>query len=203
MKLKSFLFSLLFLSNYFSLFGQEKLYFNQTDFGISIGNTVSYWGEESTLRKKFTFSTFHGAKFHPSHAVGFSVGVDDYDQMTLVPVAIGWRGFSKSSWFAGLDVGYGSTIFQKTHRNEWMESWNEGGVMISPTIGLRKESKNGKNHFSWTLGFKRQEASFFEGTIDRFPTQTPEDAGLPRGFSALSENSYVFNSLFLRWGMMF
>jgi hypothetical protein len=204
MKLKIILFFLLYMSSVAQA-GAQK-YFNQTDFGVLIGR-VEAWENQFDPRLNFTFSTFHGVRILPAHVVGFSVGIDTYPGLRVMPLALGWRGFrekgKKYTWFAGMDLGGGSMILQKTTRTEWSESWFDGGIFISPSIGVRKKPKDGNHSFVWSIGYKRQEASFYEGFYDFSGVQPFFNSNIPAGFSSVRTEKYAFNSFFVKWGLMF
>lgn len=204
MKLKIILFFLFYMSSVAQA-GAQK-YFNQTDFGVLVGR-VEAWEDNFDTRLNFTLSTFHGVKIHPAHAVGFSVGIDIYPGLRMVPLALGWRGFrekgKKYTWFAGMDLGGGSTILQKTERTEWSESWFDGGIFVSPSIGVRKKPKDGNHSFVWSIGYKRQEATFYEGFYDFSRSFQPLSSSIPPGFSSVRKEQYAFNSFFVKWGLMF
>ncbi len=187
------------------LTAQDIGYFTQTDVGALLGK-VSEGRGFAHQRINFTFSTFHGVRFHRSQAVGFSVGIDTYPNLTLIPMALGWRGFREkgksTTWFAGMDVGGGSALLTRRIADEWSEQWYSGGLMASPLIGIRKSALKRKHSFTWTIGFKRQHASFFQGNYDRSlqPIQHP---ALPPGYHSLREESYILNSVYLKWGLIF
>jgi hypothetical protein len=204
MKLKIVLF-LIFYMSYVAQAGAQK-YFNQTDFGVLFGRVEAFEGKFDP-RLNFTFTTFHGVRILPAHVVGFSVGIDTYPGLTMMPLALGWRGFrekgKKYTWFAGMDLGGGSTLLQRTERNEWSESWFDGGIMVSPSIGLRKDTKQRKHSFVWSMGYRRQEATFYEGFYDFSGNQPFFNSNIPAGFSSVRTEKYAFNSFFIKWGLMF
>jgi hypothetical protein len=75
MKLKFLILSILILLTSQS-YGQEKVYYNQTEFGILFGNNVETWNGEREKRRDFSMVTFHGVKISRHHVVGMSVGFD-------------------------------------------------------------------------------------------------------------------------------
>lgn len=182
--------------------GQSSSYVNHTELGPLIGEL-----DGLETRVNFSFQTFNGVKIHPNHSLGFLVGVDSYPGFTLMPLAIGWRGVhhrgERTSPFASLDLGYGSALLAKRQRENLTESWYAGGLLISPAIGLQRKSRSGRHAFSWSIGFKRQKASFYEG--QRIPglSKTFPDPVLPPGFQSIKEESYLLNSLFIKWGIVF
>ena len=204
MKLKLILFLIVYMGSV--AHAQAQRYFGQTDVGMLLGRVESV-EREYDGRLNFTFSTFHGVRVNPSHVVGFSVGIDTYPGMTLVPMALGWRGFrekgKKFTWFGAFDIGGGSAMLTKKEQTEWSESWFDGGIFISPSIGLRKDTKDGLYSFLWTVGYKRQNASFYEGYYDFSRTQPFFNANIPPGFNSVRTEDYTFNSFFFKWGLMF
>ncbi len=207
MKLKLLILCFLVLPFYPS-FGQEKVYYNQTEFGALFGNAVDQWSGESKNRIDFSAISFHGAKISKHHVVGFSVGFDQYESISVIPFAIGWRGFlgdeNKPQLIGGFDFGGGSPLFEDKEKTEWYESWYTGGVMVSPSIGVKLPAKNGKTALTMTFAYKRQELGYFMGFFDRGdnPRPLPGTQLLP-GYSSMNETSYLFHSLVARIGLTF
>lgn len=204
MKTASFLFLILVLWQEHS-FAQQKTYINHTEWGPTFGR-VKVSENSFDPRINFSFQTFNGASINKYHAIGFLLGLDTYPNFNLIPMAFAWRGFlekgKRSTPFAGLDLGKGSAILEKREVNEWSENWYEGGFLFSPSIGIRKRGKKGKNTYTWSLGFKRQHAFFYEGFRD-FSNSNNAGTGLPPGFSSIREEAYIFNSLSIKWGFVF
>lgn len=206
---KKAVYLILFL--FFSCVGavaQEKVYFNQTDLGFLWGKGQKNWDGKYLNRTNLSVSTFHGAYINRHQVVGFSVGFDEYEQVNLLPLALGWRGFlgkeNRPNLFAGLDIGGGAAFLEKKEVTEWTKNWYEGGMMIHPSVGIKLPAKKGKWNLSASLGYKRQEASYFQGNLDRSGNQrTSTNGKLPPGFSSLSETAYLFHSLVFRMGVMF
>jgi len=186
-------------------YSQEKTFFNQTDFGTSFGQVKTYV-EEYNTRVNFSFQTLNGVNINKFHAIGFLVGVDTYPNLTLMPLGLGWRGFldkgKRHTLFAGMDVGAASAMLEKRQRDEWNESWYDGGLFYNPSVGLRRKSKKGNHAFVWSLGYKRQEAAFYEGTKD-IGLSSFRDLSIPPGFNSVRKEEYIFNSLILKWGLVF
>src|SRR5690606_31504343 len=109
----------------------------------------------------------------------------------------------RTSLYGSLDIGHGSAWATKRVRLPNTESWYEGGLLISPAIGIRKKSRSGKNTFSWSIGLKKQKAAYSEGSRTPVGSVPPSDSNLPPGFINVWNESYVLNSLYLRWGMVF
>ena len=186
-------------------YSQERTFFNQTEIGALFGKVKTDF-EGYTTRANFSFQTLNGVWINKYHATGFLVGVDTYPNLTLMPLGLGWRGFldkgKRHTLFAGMDLGAASTMLEKRVETEWTESWYEGGIFINPNIGIRRKSKKGKHTFAWSLGYKRQEATFFEGNKE-IGFSSFRDPSLPPGFNSVRQEEYIFNSLVLKWGLIF
>jgi hypothetical protein len=207
MKLKFLILSILVLLITKS-YSQEKVYYNQTEFGILFGNSVETWNGERDKRRDFSMVTFHGVKISRHHVVGMSAGFDQYEDLSVIPIAIGWRGFlgreNKPQLIGGFDFGGGSALFEKKEVTEWYESWYKGGVMISPSIGVKLPAKKGKTSLTMSIAYKRQELGFFMGYFDQGNNSQPliRSRLLP-GYSSMTETSYLFHSLVARMGFSF
>ncbi len=189
-------------------FGQENSYYNQTELGILIGNPLENWSGENKNRVDFSLITFHGVKFSKHHAVGFSLGFDRYESVSIIPIALGWRGFlgkeNRPQLIGGLDIGGGSAILEKKEKNEWYEAYYEGGIMVSPSLGAKFPAKNGRTALTMSLAYKRQDLSYFIRNYEVGPTPRPfSSTSLPPGFNSISETSYLFHSLAVRMGFIF
>jgi hypothetical protein len=187
---------------------QERVYFNQTEIGFIWGKGQKDWEGNYLNRTNLSVSTFHGVYINRHQVVGFSIGYDQYDEIKLLPMALGWRGFigkeKKPNLFAGLDIGGGTAFLEKRDVTEWYTNWYEGGMMIHPSVGVKLPAKKGNWNLSVSLGYKRQEASFLEGYLDRSGNSNmPENSNLRPGFSSLNETSYLFHSLVFRMGLLF
>jgi hypothetical protein len=186
-------------------FSQEKTFFSQTEIGASIGKVKTDF-EGYTSRVNFSFQTLNGVWINKYHATGFLVGVDTYPNFTLMPIGLGWRGFldkgKRHTLFAGMDLGAASTMLEKKVETEWTESWYEGGLFLNPSIGIRRMSKKGKHASVLSIGYKRQEANFFEGSKE-IGFSSFRDPSLPPGFTSVRKEEYVFNSFVLKWGLIF
>lgn len=202
-----YLILLLFFSSVGAV-AQERVYFNQTELGFLWGKGQKNWEGKYINRTNLSISTFHGAYINKRQVVGFSVGFDQYEQVTLLPLAMGWRGFlgkeNKPNLFAGFDIGGGAAFLEKKEVTQWTSNWYKGGTMIHPSIGIKLPAKQGKWNLSASLGYKRQEASYFQGFLDGSGNQSSSNNGeLPPGFSSLTETSYLFHSLVFKMGVMF
>ncbi|MFD2202589.1 hypothetical protein [Shivajiella indica] len=199
----AFIISLFFIEHGYA---QEKAFINHTDFGLSFGR-VQIWDGNYNTRVNISFSSFNGVRINPNHAVGFVVGIDTYPNLTLMPLAFAWRGFlekgKRTSPFAGFDLGYSSAWMENRTSNDFSEQWYEGGLMASPTIGIKRNSKKGNYAFTWSLGYKRQNATYFDGIKELQIASSLNSNDLPPGFSSVREEAYIFNSLFFKWGLIF
>lgn len=207
MKLKFLILSILVLLITKS-YSQQKVYYNQTEFGILFGNNIETWSGERDKRRDFSMITFHGVKISRHHVVGMSVGFDQYESLSVMPIAIGWRGFlgreNKPQLIGGFDFGGGSALFETKEVTEWYESWYKGGVMISPSIGVKLPAKKGKTSLTMSIGYKRQEMGFFLGYFDQVNNPRPLiSSRLLPGYSSMTETSYLFHSLVGRMGFSF
>jgi hypothetical protein len=93
-------------------------------------------------------------------------------------------------------------MLEKKVETEWTESWYEGGLFMNPSIGIRRQSKKRNHSYFLSIGYKRQEANFFEGSKE-IGFSSFRDASLPPGFISVRKEEYVFNSLVLKWGLIF
>ena len=183
---------------------QKAPFFTQIDAGILHGTTKNEWTQENNSRNGFSFSAFLGAKLHPNHVLGFSTGWDNYDELDIMPIALGWRGFignmDNPTLFAGMDIGGGSTLLERKETTEWSKSWYEGGLLLYPSIGAKLPFKSGNNSLSISLGYKRQVASYFQGALEPGGSGYP---GIPPGFRDMHQTKFLFHSLSIKAGLIF
>ena len=188
-------------------YGQERVYYNQTEFGAMHGQSADDWNGESQSRTSFSMITFHGARFAKHHVVGFSLGLDHYQSIDIIPFALGWRGFlgegDKPQLIGGFDIGAGSTLLTEEVETEWGKSWYEGGIMVSPSVGGYFPGEKGKTAFTITLAYKLQEFSLFNGSFDQANPRPFLSSSLPPGYNSLTETAYSLQSLVLRMGLSF
>ena len=211
--MKSLFLILFFFTLIFShVFAQKKVYYNQTEFGAMFGRSADDWMGESENRMDFSMITFHGVRFGKKNnqVGGISVGFDQYETTSVIPLSFGWRGLfgrgDRAKLVTGFDLGGGLMFLEETVKNEWGASWHESGVMFSPSVGGFFPGKKGKTALTVTLAYKSQRFSTFTGTYDQSATPSPSPFGtskFPDGFSYLSETEYLFNSLVLRMGFSF
>ncbi|MCH7398947.1 hypothetical protein MM236_13155 [Belliella sp. DSM 107340] len=194
------LFTVLFFTSQFS-YSQREVgsYVHHAEIGALLG--TSNEGE----RVNFSLQSFHGVQIDKLNTIGFFVGFDTYPDFSLMPIGFGWKHTitpeKKYSLYSSLDLGYGSAWFQKKETENGFQSWDEGGFMASPAIGLRKKDKSGNDKYSFAIGFKKQYARSYEGRLSSGISATVE--GIPPGFDSLFEEKFVFNNLFIRVGMIF
>jgi len=182
--------------------GQSGEYVNHTEFGVLLGKTTGL-----DQRINFSVQSFNGIKINSYNEVGILVGHDSYPLVNLVPLAVGWRGMQtvgkRVTPYASFDIGYASAVFNKRNVEGTFESWHQGGLYLSPAFGIRHQSKDPNLAFSWSIGFKRQQVSFFEGQRSSPLSPTPPNGPLPPGFNNIREDNYILNSLHLKWGIIF
>ena len=179
--------------------GQEAIRFvNHTEVGIFSG------GERLFHRSTVTFQTFNGFRLNEFAELGATVGLDSYSDITLLPVAVGWRGILPGkgvSPYLGLDVGYGLTWLKKDTDTEK----RDGGLMFNPAFGIRIRSK-GKERYSLSLGYRRQVYSTSERLLMIGATATgvaESGSTLPPGVFSILESAHVFQRMSIRFGMVF
>ncbi|MCH7409204.1 hypothetical protein MM239_07355 [Belliella sp. DSM 111904] len=181
-------------------FGQKAVgsYFHHIEVGITSGRL------NNSPRLDYTLQSLHGIQLDAHNKLGFFVGLDSYPKQVLMPLGFGWRNTlspnRRNSLSFGLDIGYGSSWLDRKELEGNFEKWNEGGFMVSPIIGIARKSKNGALAYTWNLGFKKQFASTFEGVRG---TGVGGVDGIRPGYDSIFEERYVFNSLILRWGILF
>ncbi|RAI88280.1 hypothetical protein [Algoriphagus yeomjeoni] len=207
MNRKSYLLFIGLLLLSFESMAQEGKYFGQTEIGILYGRSAEQWDGNHEERTDLTLLTFHGMKISRSHVVGFSVGLDQYDGVPILPFAFGYRGFlgkeGKPKIFGGVDLGYGSAMLEKREENEWSKSWYRGGLMFSPSVGFSFPALKGNSALSLSLAYKRQDISYFQGFLTGPGAQTIVSDQLPPGFSSLSKTENLYRSFVFRAGLMF
>lgn len=183
-------------------YAQSSNYINHTELGPLLGKM-----NDTDMRVNFSIQSFNGVRIHPHHAVGFLVGIDSYPGFVLTPLSLGWRGVldkgNRTSPYASLDIGYGSALLEKRQKENFMESWYQGGLLLSPAVGIQRKSRKRSHSYTWSIGIKHQKASFYEGIRIPGPSADTNDPKLPPGFQSVREEAYVLNSLFAKWGMAF
>ncbi len=192
---------------FFQVKAQDKLYFGQTEIGILVGKSAEQWDGTHEKRRDVSLMSFHGARLSRNHIVGFSVGLDQYDDISIIPFAFGYRGFlgkdGKPKIFGGLDLGIGSALLEEKVSTEWNKSWYRGGVMFSPSVGISFPARKGNTALSFSVAYKRQDISYFQGSLIQLGTQVVATDQLPPGFNSLNETEYLYRSMVFRIGLMY
>lgn len=145
-------------------------YLNITEFGLSVGNRSMVNSFSGTSRSvNVTLQTFNGYQFYPALAVGLTTAIDDYNPITLLPIALGIRGDitkTKVRPYYGLDAGYALDWLN----NPRLPGDYNGGWLISPTLGLKFNSR--KTHaLVLNLGYRNQKASIVNHNGNTTTTQ--------------------------------
>ncbi|EAZ79587.2 hypothetical protein ALPR1_08183 [Algoriphagus machipongonensis] len=186
---------------------QNLKYFGQTEIGFLYGRSDELWDGNHENRINFTLMTFNGIQFTENHSIGLTTGLDQYDDISIIPLALGWRSIlgkeGKIKYTGGLDIGSGLTWLEKNERNEWSKTWYEGGFLVSPSLGIGLPTKGGKTAFSFSIAYKRQVFSRFHGILSTFGTTTIPNDQLPPEYSSLTEDQFLFRSFVFRAGLMF
>ena len=199
--LKLFYLLILWITCPLFTWGQASPFVHHSEIGLLTGH------DDFGTRVNFTFQTFNGVRFHPHHEFGFVTGIDQYGPLSLVPIAMGWRGVlnpeSQIALYASFDLGYGSTLFEKKQITEWNEHrWHEGGLLYQPAFGLR--FKNRKDRF-WTLslGFKKQVNYQYSGMPIMGNGLNSPNPRKPEDWNYISRDKITFNNLVYRIGFQF
>lgn len=161
---------------------QASKYTNHTETGVMIG----FYGG-----LPFSLQTFNGVNFHrPKIAAGITLGIDSYQQMVLVPVALGIRypanNTSKTQPYVAIDAGYSFDWLEyDTKGNQY-----GGGWMINPAIGLKFRSVK-RNRITLSLGYKQQLAAFHSESQGVYPVS----------YAYTATRKYNFNRITFRIGI--
>ena len=186
---------------------QNKVYFGQTEIGLLTGRSPEQWDGNTERRTDFTLMSFHGAQIFKNHVVGFSVGLDKYEDISIIPIAFGYRGFlgkeHRPKIFGGIDFGVGSAVLEKEVSDEWSKSWYRGGLLFSPSVGVSIPARNGNSALSLSVAYKRQDITYFQGSLANLGTQTIASDQLPPGFSSLNQTENLYRSIVFRIGIMY
>ena len=177
--------------------GQTIRFTNHTELGMLSG--IDAFMDQSG----FTAQTFNGVQLNEFVAVGATVGIDGYRKVTLLPLAVGWRGIVPTggvSPYIGLDVGYGFAWLN----DETDTEWHKGGFMFNPVVGIRIKS-NGNDRFSFSLGYKRQIHTAFVGQplMGSMTALLRSSASLLPELVSLREDRYILRRMSVRVGMLF
>lgn len=191
---------------------QEKATLTQLELGLLSGKSKIVWSEEIDNRLDFSFSAFHGKEIKPNHYLGIYLGYDNYPDVRLLPIGLGWRGFIGddigSKWMGGLNAGFGTTFLEKRERTEWFSTWQEGGVYFHPFLGVSMPAKKGNWALTANIGYKWQPSSYLEGSHNQSESRPKihplwTRASLPEGFNSLTKVSTQYHSLSFQVGILF
>jgi hypothetical protein len=191
---------------------QENKSLTQLELGLLGGKSKIVWSEETQNRLNFSFSAFHGKEIKPNHYLGIHLGYENYPDVQLLPIGLGWRSFLGDDvgpkWMGGLNAGFGTTFLEKRDRTEWSSTWREGGGYFHPFLGVTLPAKKGKWALTSSIGYKWQPSSYLEGTHSQ-PETRPKihpfwtRASLPEGFNSLNKVSSQFHSISFQVGVLF
>jgi hypothetical protein len=191
---------------------QENKRLTQLELGLLSGKTPAMWEEGGINRLNFSFSAFHGKEIKPNHYLGIYLGYDNYPEVQLLPIGLGWRGFLGDDigpkLMGGLNAGFGTTFLEKRERTEWSSTWREGGATFHPFLGVTLPAKKRNWALTASAGYKWQASSFLEGTHSQSETQPKihpfwTRTTLPEGFNSLNKVSTKYHSLNLQVGILF
>jgi hypothetical protein len=188
-----------------SMAQQESIFprfINHTEMGTLLGKV-----RDLDKRVNFSIQSFNGVRVNRFHAVGFLVGLDTYPGFNLMPFALGWRGIldkdKKLAPYASLDLGYSSSWMQHKTVDANMEYWKQGGSYFSPSLGILVNPSKSAMVYSLSIGYKRQNAFYYEGFRDPQSQSRIPSEDLPTGCASILKEAYVFNSLYLKMGIIF
>lgn len=182
-------------------FGQNLPYVNHLETGLLIGQVND--GD----RSNFSLQSLHGVRINENHDFGFLIGFDRYPGAKIIPFGMGWRGTlrpaNKVSLFAGLDLGYGSMLVERKEVSEWNQhSWFEGGLMVHPSAGFQFRKRKSST-MTFSLGYKRQEITFFEGNPINDPWLEYPSPSNPDHWQTLRRDAIVLRSMSVKLGFIF
>lgn len=112
----------------------------------------------------FSFRTIHGYKVYPNLKVGAGSGfekfiLDNDDDHKLVPIFLQAKydlaSSKKSNFFGAFDIGYAVNL-GKEKKSTFEKSDYDGGILLSPQLGLKRNFKNAKQGMYLLLGYKIQ-----------------------------------------------
>ena len=191
---------------------QENKRLTQLELGLLGGKSKILWSEETQNRLNFSFSAFHGKEIKPNHYLGIHLGYDNYPDIQLLPIGLGWRSFLGDEvgpkWIGGLNAGFGTAFLEERTRTDWSSTWREGGVYIHPFLGVTLPAKKGNWALTSSIGYKWQPSSLFEGNHSQ-PESRPKihpfwtKSALPEGFNSLNKVSSQFHSISFQVGVLF
>lgn len=191
---------------------QENKKITQLELGLLGGKSKILWSEETQNRLNFSFSAFHGKQIISNHYLGIHLGYENYPDIQLLPIGLGWRSFLGDEvgpkWMGGLNAGFGTAFLEERTRTDWSSTWQEGGVYLHPFLGVTLPAKKGNWALTSSVGYKWQPSSYLEGTHSQ-PETRPRihpfwtRAALPEGFNSLNKVSTQYHSLSFQVGVLF
>jgi hypothetical protein len=159
-----------------------KRYMGSVELGYLSGNNkqhdVDYYVAAPTVK------VFNGYRLHRLLAVGASTGFDFYDNLLIIPLAVGLRGEvldTRISPVYSIDAGYGGSLLS----DEEGSVKRKGGWMFNPALGFRVRTGN-STAYTFAAGYKTQKAKI-ESSWG----------------STLTEQNITFKRLSLQMGFMF
>lgn len=200
--MKQLLFVILgFLIHLADTFGQNLPYVNHMETGVLIGQG------DTGDRTNFSFQSLHGVRINQHHDFGFLIGFDRYPGAKIIPFGMGWRGTLRPennvSLFAGFDLGYGSMIAEKKMVSMWgQHSWFEGGLMVHPSAGFQFRKRKSST-MTFSLGYKRQGITYFEGSPINDPWLEFPSPSNPDHWQSIRKDNIILRSMSMKLGFIF
>lgn len=137
-------------------YGFEKGYYFVVEMGGIVGKTNSEESNTTTLMLKgvagYTPVNYFGA--------GIGLGLDSYDDFTMLPIFLEIRGnFNESKVMAYyfLQTGYSASWLNDGMGQSFVEEDIDSGWMINPGVGLRIDL--GKSDIIFSMGYKHQKTT--------------------------------------------
>jgi len=158
---------LCFVGNSFSLHAQmgKRTYVNQTEIGLMNYGFIP-------IQNSYGFLTMHGLKLTESWELGLSSGVekyiaDEYEKFWVLPVNVAGRFIlnpqKRTTFYSGLDAGYGFAGLNSTADKVWNNTVNEkdrsfeGGLRFHPHLGWRWKVGAERTFISLSIGYQFQQ----------------------------------------------
>jgi hypothetical protein len=182
-------------------FSQSLPYVNHLESGVLVGKV------DGENRVNFSLQSLHGVRINQYHDFGFLIGFDRYPGAKIMPFGMGWRGTlrpeNKVSLFAGFDLGYGSMILERKMVTEWNQhSWFEGGLMTHSSVGLQFRKRK-SSAMTFSLGYKRQNTTYFEGNPINDPWLEYPSPANPDHWNFLRKDEIILRSMRMKLGFIF
>jgi hypothetical protein len=159
-----------------------KRYMGSVELGFLSGNNRQHDIDHYVAAPTVKF--FNGYRLHRLLAVGASTGFDLYDNLLIIPLALGLRGEvlnTRISPMYSIDAGYGGSFL--SDENGSMK--RRGGWMFNPSLGFRVRTGN-STAYTFAAGYKTQKAEIKNAWG-----------------STLTEQNITFKRLSLQMGFMF